>query len=626
MSRSRLTQLICLIAAAAALGGAVMFQGPIDETREAMDKTSGEELSGVFPELRLLKALPGAMRALMIDYLWIRSEQLKREGKIFDAIQLARLIGKLQPRLPGVWANRAWNLAYNISVTESDPARRWHWVSAGVKLLRDEGLRYNPKSLDLYRELSWIYFHKMGGLSDDMHWDYKRYHAADFHRLLGAPPFGGTWKTGPDGKRVRVTWQENYSRWFKPIAEADEDEDALLADDRVADFVNQLADCNVGLNIALLDAYNRWSSDARVKIIGQPVAEPEGELQEKLKGLMTDPDIEDPRAAVVAFVRARVLRETYNMRPGWMLKMADKYGPLDWRLVWTHALYWSSYGVHHCRGIDLKSVNYLNTDRNIFNSLKLLMSYGRIMLIHQPKQPGHPQISLLPDPRFGRACHNEYLALAEVITGEKSDKTYKLFRDGHINFLTEVIVLLWMDGQDAEAREFFEYVPKTYVLDDPMWSLTLEQFVIQMVNQDEVPRPDVTRQLLYGLLRGAYMQLVEGDTAGYQLKMDRGEYIWRAYQHNIVRRAIKLPPLQQIKADVATTVLLSESLSFGEVLWSKLPPETKQRCYDSLALRLRARCREEGEDFDVLFPAPPGMEAYRKRQQSVKPIDAGPGR
>jgi len=634
MSPGKLTQLICLAAAAAALAGAVMFQVPIDQAREAMDRTSGEELTGVFPELRLLKAMPGGMRALMIDYLWIRSEQLKREGKIFDAIQLSRLICKLQPRLPGVWGNRAWNLAYNISVTEDDPARRWHWVSAGVKLLRDEGLRYNPKALDLYRELSWIYFHKMGGLSDTMQRYYKRYHAAEFHRVLGAPPFGGGWERAPDGTRTRVSWREKYTRWLKPIVEAADDEEALLADARVADFVEQLADSGVELDIGLLDAYNRWSHDAKVKIVGRPVAEPATEPQRERQRLMTDAELEKPRAAVVAFVRRRVLRDTYNMRPAWMLEMAEKYGPLDWRLVWAHSLYWSTFGVHHCLGVDLKSVNYLNTDRNILNSLKLLTANGRIMLSYEP---GLPRITTLPDPRFVRACHNEHLARGERITGEKSSKTHKAFQTGHINFLMEAIVALWQDGQDEEARAFFEYVPKTYSLDDPIWQLSLEQFVTQMINQDGTPRQEVTRQLVYGLMRAYFLQLAAedaddpaldtGEDDERQKKMDRAEYLWRAYQNNISRgrEEMDLPPFKDMQADIVKLVLLRNTLAFGEVLWPKLPTDIQQRCYDHLALLLRPVCKKEEKSFDALFPEPLGMEAYRAKRARSDGGGAGEG-
>ena len=42
----------------------------------------------------------------------------------------------------------------------------------------------------LYRELSWIFFHKVGRWSDDMHWYYKRQLAMEWQLLLSSPPQG----------------------------------------------------------------------------------------------------------------------------------------------------------------------------------------------------------------------------------------------------------------------------------------------------------------------------------------------------------------------------------------------------------------------------------------------------
>jgi hypothetical protein len=41
-------------------------------------------------------------------------------------------------------------------------------------LLRDEGLRFNPDEILIYRELSWFYQHKMGQSLDDAHFFYKK--------------------------------------------------------------------------------------------------------------------------------------------------------------------------------------------------------------------------------------------------------------------------------------------------------------------------------------------------------------------------------------------------------------------------------------------------------------------
>ena len=68
----------------------------------------------------------------------------------------------MQPKYAGVLGYLGWNMAYNISVTESDYRERWRWVNNGTGLLLN-ALESNPDDSHLYRELGWIYFHKMGG-------------------------------------------------------------------------------------------------------------------------------------------------------------------------------------------------------------------------------------------------------------------------------------------------------------------------------------------------------------------------------------------------------------------------------------------------------------------------------
>jgi hypothetical protein len=69
-------------------------------------------------------------------------------------------------------------MAYNISVKfkENAPgiyADRWNWLKRGIELLRDDGLRYNPNSILIYRELGWFFQHKMGQNLDDANEYYK---------------------------------------------------------------------------------------------------------------------------------------------------------------------------------------------------------------------------------------------------------------------------------------------------------------------------------------------------------------------------------------------------------------------------------------------------------------------
>ena len=601
MSRPRAIQVVCILLMGVALVLAGQFQRPIDATHVAMDEFSGRAMTGDFPELRILQAMPGGMRALAIDYLWIRSESLKQKGKIYDAVQLADMICMLQPRFPGVWDYHAWNMAYNISVMTHTPEERWHWVSAGIKLLRDKGLLYNPKSLDLYRNLSWTYFNKVGGRIDDMQMYYKQCHAAEFHRLLGAPP-----KIG--GK------QENAA-WLRTVVDAPRVLDDLLADDEAAQYVEELADCDLRLSLGLLDAYNRWSNDHLVKIIGQPKPVAETDEQKRLQELMTAPARAGARSAVLAFVRRKVLTERYRMDPAWMLEVVNRYGPVDWRLAQTHGLYWSSYGLYHCKGIDLKSINALNTDRNILNSLKELTFYGRIGLTYNSDEPSLPRLSNMPDWRFGDVCHETHVAMKEFITDQDDGTTYKSFINGHLNFLVDLIQGLVFAGRVERAEQFLQYVRDSYKPKDPKWELAAEPFVILTINRKGMPRQASMKLLIGGAIRRAFEAGLMDYQEDYELAMRRAGWLWKRYDQETPSPRLKLPSLNVMQAIIAADVMVRQLPVVDSItLWNLLSVDVQQQCYDVIGKPMQERCARVKIAFTKAFPIPPGMDEFRKRR------------
>ncbi|MBI1371085.1 MAG: hypothetical protein GC162_20845 [Planctomycetes bacterium] len=188
--------LIILIAVALmiiTLSGAALLMPAINRQRQALQLTANDQMmQNLPPDIALTQAALGSFRGLAVDILWARAEKMKQDGQFWEASQLADIITKLQPRFPQVWQFHAWNMAYNISVATHTPQERWKWVSDGINLLRDEGIPLNPNSVLLYKELSWIFLHKIGQFSDDMHWYYKPQLALEWHRLLGAPVAGTT--------------------------------------------------------------------------------------------------------------------------------------------------------------------------------------------------------------------------------------------------------------------------------------------------------------------------------------------------------------------------------------------------------------------------------------------------
>ena len=109
----------------------------------------------------------GGFRGILSEIVWFRADRLQNEGRYAEMAQLANLLTSLEPHTPEVWTYAAWNLAYNISVMMPTKEDRWRWVEAALKLLRDDGLRLNPGSPELHRELAWLFLSKIGGNVDE---------------------------------------------------------------------------------------------------------------------------------------------------------------------------------------------------------------------------------------------------------------------------------------------------------------------------------------------------------------------------------------------------------------------------------------------------------------------------
>ena len=130
----------------------------------------------------------GSFRGILADLLWLRANSLQEKGDYYEMVQLARWITDLQPEFSGAAAYLAWNMAYNISVTCSFYDDRWRWVNEGLKLLRDRAIIYNPEDPILYKELGWIFQHKIGNVLDDAQQYYKNQLAYDMMLVVTDDP------------------------------------------------------------------------------------------------------------------------------------------------------------------------------------------------------------------------------------------------------------------------------------------------------------------------------------------------------------------------------------------------------------------------------------------------------
>jgi hypothetical protein len=182
---ARLRKILLVLLAAALLVGVSFLQQSLNRDRDRLDLTRVTHLENAPPVLAFTTVALGGFRGLISNALWMRASDLQDEDKFFEMAQLADWITKLEPHFVQVWLMQSWNMAYNISVKFKDFPDRWRWVKAGIELLRDDGLRWNPNETLIYRELAWFFQHKMGENLDDANMYYKSEWAKEMYQVFG---------------------------------------------------------------------------------------------------------------------------------------------------------------------------------------------------------------------------------------------------------------------------------------------------------------------------------------------------------------------------------------------------------------------------------------------------------
>ncbi len=631
--RSFWVQVIALLGAAACIVMAAALQAPINRQREELELTLHSNIyRDLPPEYAWVSAVGATFRGLAADILWNKAENLKQEGKYFQSHQLAKWICTIQPRFPAVWDFQAWNLSYNISVGTHTAPERWQWVYNGIRLLRDEGIPNNPRSIGLYHRLAWIWFHKVGGITDDFHWDFKRQWAATMETLLGAPPAGVS--------------DEEVVESFRPVAEAPERLDDLIKQrPGVADLVARLGDLNVNVNAgtsvdrlehplekSFFQPYTVYTRDRALREF-RAKAPAEQERQRKLNAFLEAAPAED-FAALLAYLRAKVLREQYKMDPKYMFEISGRLVdgqriPIDWRTPWAQSLYWGMYGADQAGGArNLKPFDLLANDRVMLFSLADMMKQGRILFRIDPDKAMQSFITLMPDTRFIEAFHQKYLeygkrhAESEEKDALAGKTTAEVLRSGHVNNLHLAIIALYFEGKKEQANRYLQYLAENYrdtFTNQVQWFYTrgLEYF-INFELKDYLDNLTGVRILCYQQMRRAYLSLANGMDDEFGEAVESIKHIHEEYDKTQREDTIgrqKIPPLVQLWAEALADFVRDPTLPLPmrSMIWilETQRNEVRQWCYDEVAPALMAECEREGLIFEKAFPEPEGMEAWR---------------
>ena len=585
------------------------------------------------PPIVALGTAIGALRGIIVDYLWLKVNMMKEEGQFYEVMSDAELITKLQPRFAQVWGFHGHNMAYNISVLTNTPEERWDWVKSGIDLVRNQGLRYNPNDVVLHKELAFWFAHKLDGVSDDAHLHYKREHAKEWQYLPGPIPYD----------------QDERIAWIKEIADAPESlEEAevrvpgtqAVVDDLAAALDEQGPKFRLGLDREFLLNAGKWlavKNSAYARLLGLDQAFKQNDpVYAALDSVLADPARRPAVRNFFAFLRKKVLRESYNMDPVVMWEFTRDLGPIDWRHPQAHALYWGRLGTE--RGSDRYSGaddvhKVMNNDRIWIQAMQAL-ARGGLMTVDpfSGENPGR-----LNDPRWIKSIDKYFRELYDKHYGSRGGGG-DTFSNFHENFMKQAVRELWRSGEYDDAEDIYAYLDRLYgmggVTPNPEYSVPIEQFVKDQATGEYEMQPEVARSDVYAALRRGFREgllldrpEVLEDAVKFAGDLTRffKETEYNDYTNKFGEGRIKdlVGDLETSVRDIFQAVLIDRTLPLVDrlTIYNRAPDDQKRMAYDAVRPEIESEFQNtflaQAFPFEQAFPEPPGMEAYRRAQAAA---------
>ncbi len=275
------------------------------------------------------------------------------------------------------------------------------------------------------------------------------------------------------------------------------------------------------------------------------------------------PDFEEliEHKSADALQRYELLTNKYKLDPKLMKEIDQRYGPLEWRLPESHAIYWAILGLERAKEnpTKVKKDDLINLRRVIYQSLLTDLYRGRL-----EADPYRRQFDFAPNldiiPKLNQAYEDAYAA--EPGAGEKNSVEI-----AHRNAIASAVYFLYVNNRMTEAAKWYKYLGEKYP-DKPLLEsttnslprqLTLDQYAIARVQEDvNELNPDWLRSAIQGLLASSYRALIldEDDrAAGYRLLAQK---VWDNYETKLPKDrlpAIRLPSVEELARQVLSDLL-----------------------------------------------------------------------
>lgn len=257
---------------------------------------------------------------------------------------------------------------------------------------------------------------------------------------------------------------------------------------------------------------------------------------------------------------ARTFTNKYKINLAVAEKVNEKYGPLDWRLPETHAIYWAAQGLQKADEYPnkVKASDLMMLRRVIFQSMQEEFRHGHIIA-----NPFTQSMELAPNLDIIPNVNDSYLLMMSEMDSSDSNSVY---RAGYKNFLRDVVYFLYVNNRVKDAQYWFDYLGKKFpdrpLLDNQPNSfaknLTLDDYAFDIVQEDvgETSLERVTGDI-EGMLAHAYEDLAIGQNdraVGYQMLAQK---VYDRYQNKMGKdqKRVTLPAMDDLKRDVLRVLL-----------------------------------------------------------------------
>jgi hypothetical protein len=257
--------------------------------------------------------------------------------------------------------------------------------------------------------------------------------------------------------------------------------------------------------------------------------------------------------------RAKLLREKYKMDPEFMKQVNEQYGPLEWRLPESHAIYWAALGLEKAKlnPTKIKQDDLITLRRVIYQSMQ--MSFQRGRLVANPflkKFEFGPNLEIIPK-----------VSAAYEQAAKEDEKNRDHIEKAHKNFLKDAVYFLYEHNRLADAAQWYKYLgtkyPNSTLLDYQTNSfarnVSLDEYAVSRAQEDvtETMSRDRVKVIIEGLLTDALTSLAIGEderAAGYKLLADK---VRATYSEKTKARgeALAISSIDEIEQEVLNRML-----------------------------------------------------------------------